>query len=212
MSNQQLSLNEELNQIKEKIKELKIREEEIASIINGEKLLNSVSEEYHQKYLSNFKLTNDYNSVSASEYNETVEAFVLITYKHSINNNNFDISLKIDYSSETSYENRYDPYTYYSYNFKVSQNGKNIINKSNLNLCGFEENNTSYADTVDNKSNSKTNNNQENDSNDDSDYESDDESDYNEEFNPKYWSTILNLILYKKIEEEERNWVELMEM
>ena len=59
---------------------------------------------------------------------------------------------------------------------------------------------------------SKTNNNQENDSNDDSDYESDDESDYNEEFNPKYWSTILNLILFKKIEEEERNWVELMEM
>ena len=32
-----------------------------------------------------------FNYASASEYNETVEAFVLITYKHSINNNNFDI-------------------------------------------------------------------------------------------------------------------------
>lgn len=205
MNNENL-LYEELNDIKKKIKEFKIREKEIESIINGMELLNSVSDEYHQKYLSDFRLTNNYNYASASEYNETIEADVLITYKHSINNNNFDISLKINYSLERSYENRYDPYTYYTYDFKVNQNGKNIINTSNLNLCGIEEKNTSYADIVDNKSNSKTNNNQKDESDDDSD-----EDNY-ERFNPKYWSTILNLILYEKIEEDEENWVALMEM
>ena len=100
---------------------------------------------------------------------------------------------------ERNYDNRYEPDIYYSYDFKVYQNGQRI-NTSRLDLDGIEENNTSYAEIDNNQEN-----NQENDSDDE-------EDEYDEKFNPKYWSTILNLILDEKIYEEEENWVELMQM
>lgn len=106
LENQYDSLKQEMNELEIKLKPLEEKMKTLRFIDHYD-----LKSYFNIDKIQDIKFSNQYDYVSTGEYNESIVGEFHFSYKYFKSNNQINqVNFSIKYSSQQSYENRYEPY------------------------------------------------------------------------------------------------------
>jgi len=119
-SNQRDAIESDFNNINDQINKLKLKLNPLEKTMRVFRFIDEFDLKSHLDHVTNINISNEYNEVSTGEYNLSQIGEFKFSYDYINNNKTINVNFTIDFSSQTSYENRYEPYIECEYKLDVT--------------------------------------------------------------------------------------------